>query len=296
MSQQWQQGSLITLDISDLSSSSEGVGRYQGKVIFVPDTVTGDRVRVKLTQLKSKYARGKLEKLLIASKYRIRPRCIVADKCGGCQWQHIDWEYQREVKRQQVIQAFKRIGGFEDVRVEPILHSPYGLNYRNKSTYPLARSASGQVQAGYYRRGTHKLINLNQCPVQDSSLHPLLREVKQDLQQRGWSIYNETNHQGKLRHLGLRIGSRTGEMLLTLVTTDFELPEIEVQAKIWLQKYPNLVGVCLNQNRDRTNVIFGKNTHTVVGKPYIREIFAGVELHIRSDTFFKLIPPLPNCY
>ncbi|WP_036482703.1 23S rRNA (uracil(1939)-C(5))-methyltransferase RlmD [Myxosarcina sp. GI1] len=288
MKQQWQQGSLITLDITDLNTSGEGVGRHQGKVVFVPDTVTGDRARVKLTQLKSKYAKGKLQELLIASEDRIRPRCIVADKCGGCQWQHIDWEYQREVKRQQVAQALKRIGGFDNLQIEPIIYAPYALNYRNKATYPLARSATGQVQAGYYRKGTHKLINLNQCPVQDSRLHPLLKEVKQDIQQRGWSIYNETTHQGKLRHLGLRIGSRTGEMLLTLVTTDFSLQEIEKQAEIWLQRYAQLVGVCLNLNCDRTNVIFGRETKTVAGKPYLREIFAGVELHISSDTFFQV--------
>lgn len=288
MKQQWQQGSLITLNITDLNSSGEGVGRYRGKVVFVPDTVTGDRALVKLTQLKSKYAKGKLQELLIASEHRIRPRCIVADKCGGCQWQHIDWKYQREVKSQQVAQALKRIGGIENIQIEPIIYAPYALNYRNKATYPLARSVSGQVQAGYYRKGTHKLINLNQCPVQDSRLHPLLKEVKQDIQQRGWSIYNETNCQGELRHLALRIGSRTGEILLTLITTDFSLPEIEKQAQLWLEKYPNLVGVCLNLNRDRTNVIFGRETVTVAGKSYLREIFAGVELHIRSDTFFQV--------
>ncbi len=288
MNQKLQPGNLIDLEITDLNSSGEGVGRYQGKAIFISDTVTGDRVTVRLTNLKSKYARGKLQQLLIPSKHRIRPQCIVADKCGGCQWQHIDGEYQREAKRQQIVQALQRIGGFKDLHVEPILHTPHTLNYRNKSTYPLGRSATGQVQAGYYRHGSHKIVNLNQCPVQDARLHPLLKEVKQDIQKRGWSIYNEASHQGKLRHLSLRIGSHTGEILLTLVTTSWQLSEIEAQAQIWLQRYPRLVGVCLNLNRDRTNVIFGQETRTIAGNPYLREIFAGVELHISSDTFFQV--------
>ena len=288
MNQKLQPGDLIDLEITDLNTSGEGVGRYQGKAIFVPDTVTGDRVTVRLTNLKSKYARGKLQQLLTSSKHRIRPQCIVADKCGGCQWQHIDGKYQREAKRKQIIQALQRIGGFKDVNVRPILHTPDTLNYRNKSTYPLGRSATGQVQAGYYRHGSHKIVNLNQCPVQDARLHPLLKEVKQDIQQRGWSIYNETSHQGKLRHLSLRIGNRTGEILLTLVTTSWQLSGIEAQAQIWLEKYPQLVGVCLNLNCDRTNVIFGQQTRTIAGKPYLREIFAGVELHISSDTFFQV--------
>ena len=288
MGENWQQGNLIEIEISDLSSNGDGVGRFNNRVVFVPDTVTGDRAIVRLTQVKSKYARGKVQRLLKPSTYRIRPRCIVADKCGGCQWQHIDYEYQREVKRQQVIQVLQRIGGFTDIEVKPILYNDDALNYRNKSNYPLARSTTGQVQAGYYRQGSHQLVNLNQCPVQDARLHPLLAEIKQDIQQRGWSIYTEKRHQGKLRHLSLRIGRRTGEILLTLVTTHWQLEGIEEQAQTWLQNYPQLVGVCLNQNQAKTNVIFGQETRTIAGRGYVREIFAGIELHILSETFFQV--------
>ena len=288
MSQKLQQGQVVELEITDLNTDGDGVGRHEGTVVFVPNTVTGDRLTAKIVQSKAKFAQGKIEKLLNSSAHRIRPGCIVADKCGGCQWQHIEIDYQREAKQQQVIQAFQRIGGFADVEILPILHADHALNYRNKSTYPLGRSSTGQVQAGYYRQGSHKLINLNQCPVQDERLHPLLREVKQDIQEQGWSIYNETNHQGKLRHLSLRIGQNTGEMLLTLISTDRNLAGIEEQAQLWLDKYPGLVGVCLNLNRDRTNAILGKTTQTILGKPYLREIFAGVELHIAADTFFQV--------
>ncbi|MDJ0687998.1 MAG: 23S rRNA (uracil(1939)-C(5))-methyltransferase RlmD [Xenococcaceae cyanobacterium MO_188.B32] len=288
MSKNWQQGSLVELEITDLSSTGDGVGKFEGRVVFVPDTVTGDRAKVRLTQVKSKYARGKVQQLLIPSIYRIRPRCIVADKCGGCQWQHVNYEHQCVAKRQQVIQALQRLGGFTEIKVEPILYTRDPLNYRNKSTYPLARSTTGQVQAGYYRQGSHQLINLNQCPVQDERLNPLLAEVKQDIQQRGWSIYSEKRHQGKLRHLSLRIGKRTGEMLLTLVTTNWQLEGIEAQAQTWLQTYPQLVGVCLNLNQAKTNVIFGRETRTIAGKGYVREKFAGIELHIRTDTFFQV--------
>lgn len=288
MNQKLQQGQTVEIEITDLNSSGEGVGRHEGKVVFVPNTVTGDRLTAKIIQSKAKFATGKIERLLTPSPHRIRPGCIVADKCGGCQWQHIDSVYQREAKRQQIIQALERIGGFQDVVVQPVLHTDDPLHYRNKSTYPLARSSTGQVQAGYYRQGSHKLVNLNQCPVQDERLDPLLAEVKQDIQQRGWSIYNETTHQGKLRHLSLRIGRNTGEALLTLVSTSPRLVGIEEQAQIWLDKYPQLVGVCLNINGDRTNAILGKTTQTLAGKAYLREIFAGVELQIAADTFFQV--------
>ncbi len=282
------QGSLLEVTITDLNTGGEGVGRINGKVIFVPDTVTGDRALVRLTRVKSKYAEGKLQKLLTSSSDRIRPRCIVADKCGGCQWQHINWKHQLVTKRQQVIQSLQRIGGLQEIQVQPTLHTADDLHYRNKVTYPLGISSTGNLQAGYYRKNSHKIVNLNQCPVQDSRLNPLLKEIKQDIQQQGWSIYDETTNQGQLRHLSLRIGYHTEEILVTLVATDNKIPGLTEQAKIWINRYPNLVGVCLNINRDQTNIIFGHQTHTIVGKPYLKEIFGGLEFRILSDTFFQV--------
>ena len=285
-----QQGQLIEIEIDDLSNSGEGVGRLEGegKVVFVPDTVTGDRASARLVRVKSKYVFGKLQQILQPSPHRIRPQCIVADKCGGCQWQHIDYQYQRSAKREQIIQVLQRIGGFEGTQVASMLAPNSELGYRNKATYPLGRSQTGQVQAGYYRQGSHRLVNLNQCPVQDPRLNPLLAEVKKDIETQGWSIYNEQRHQGKLRHLSLRIGRRTGEILLTLITTNWQLEGIEEQAQVWLERYPELVGVCLNCNPYRTNSIFGDQTRCIVGRPYLNELFADIKLQLRSDTFFQI--------
>lgn len=284
----WQQGQLVELSITDLNDTGEGVGRFGGRVVFVRDTVTGDRALVRLVRVKPNYAIGKLHQLLEKSPHRIRPNCILADKCGGCQWQHIDYNYQLDAKHNLVVQALERIGGFTHPPVAPILTADAALAYRNKSTYPLKRSATGHVQAGYYQEGSHQLINLNQCPVQDSRLNPLLAEVKQDIQELGWSIYNETRHQGRLRHLSLRIGRRTGEILLTLVSTDWNLQNLEVQAKRWLNRYPNLVGVCINRNPSHTNVIFGDQTRCVAGQPFLREEFGGLEFQLRPETFFQV--------
>lgn len=285
---QWQQGQLVEVTIKDLNDSGDGVGRLGNRVVFVPDTVTGDHVRVRLVRVKPNYAIAKLHQLLEPSPHRIRPHCIVADKCGGCQWQHIDPQYQRSVKENLIEQALTRIGGFTSIEIAPILSTDSPLAYRNKATYPMQRSPTGQVQAGYYQKGTHQLINLNQCPVQDARLNPLLAQIKQDIQQQGWSIYNESRHQGRLRHLSLRIGRRTGEMLLTLVTTDANLTNLETQAQTWLNRYPDLVGVCVNVNPHRTNAIFGTQTHCVLGQPYLREIFADLEFQLRPDTFFQV--------
>jgi 23S rRNA (uracil1939-C5)-methyltransferase len=284
----WQQGELIEVAIADLSDTGDGVGRYDDRVVFVPDTVPGDRVIVRLVHVKPKYSHGKLQELLQPSPHRQRPSCIVADKCGGCQWQHINYEFQLEAKRNQVIQALERIGGFSQPPVDPVLAAASSLGYRNKATYPLGKSSTGQVQIGYYQKASHQLINLNQCPVQDSRLNPILAEIKQDIQQRGWQIYDERRHQGQIRHLGLRIGRRTGEILLTLVVKDWNLPGIASQAEEWLQRYPQLVGVSLNRNSDRTNAIFGRETRCIAGKPYLREKFSKLEFQVLPDTFFQV--------
>jgi 23S rRNA (uracil1939-C5)-methyltransferase len=282
------QGELIELEIEDINHQGEGVGRVDGCVVFVPDTVTGDRVLARITHKKKGYSQGKLVKLLVSSPHRIRPHCIVADKCGGCQWQHINYEYQTQIKQHLVQETLTRIGGFTEIPLDPILASSHHLGYRNKVTYPFGLSATKQVQTGYYRKGSHKLVNLNQCPVQDDRLNPLLAEIKQDIQQRGWTIDQNLTGTGQLRHLSLRIGKHTGEILLTLVTTTWDLPGIETQADQWLQRYPNLVGVSLNLNQAKTNVIFGEQTRTIKGKPYLKEIFAGLELRLLPDTFFQI--------
>ncbi len=284
----WQQGATLELEITDLSSDGDGLGRWEGRVVFVPDTVPGDRVQVRLLQAKPSFGRGKVVEMVQPSSDRVRPSCIVADKCGGCQWQPIAYPAQLAAKQQQVKDALERIGGFIDLPLSPILGADTPLAYRNKATYPLGLSAQGTVKAGYFQKGSHQIVNLNQCPIQDSRLNPLLAEVKQDIQARGWSIYNEETGKGALRHLALRIGRRTGQMLLTLVSTTWDLPEIEEQSGEWKTRYPDLVGVCINLNAKKGNAIWGKETRYVIGQPFLEEHFAGLKLHIYPNTFFQV--------
>ncbi|MBD2327477.1 23S rRNA (uracil(1939)-C(5))-methyltransferase RlmD [Alkalinema sp. FACHB-956] len=303
----WQQGALVEVTITDLSDSGDGVGRMDDRVVFVPDTVTGDRVSVRLLRVKPQYAHGKVQELLEASPHRIRPSCIVADKCGGCQWQHVNYEYQLEAKRNQVRQALQRIGGFSEVEVDPVLTIGAAFDYRNKSTYPLGiaerqsgpvdRSAPpadpqrsivhGRVIAGYYQKGSHQIVNLNQCPIQDQQFNPILEAVKQDIGKRKWPIYDEKTHQGNIRHLSLRVGRRTGDVLLTIVAKDRKINDLWPQASAWMQRF-GLVGVCLNLNPGKTNAIFGPETFCIAGQGYLEETFADLTFQIGPDTFFQV--------
>lgn len=283
----WQQGEVIELTIDDLTNSGDGVGRWQDRVVFVANAVPGDQLQVRLTRVKPTYGHGKRLSILKASVDRIRPVCIVADKCGGCQWQTISYSKQLKAKELQVQSALERIGGFANIPMQSILAAPQPLGYRNKATYPLARGTGGAVKAGYYRKGTHQIVNLNQCPIQNESLNPLLVAAKAAIKERDWSLYNEKKHQGRLRHLALRVGAHTGQSMLTLVTTGY-LPEVKEQANQWLADHPDLVGVCLNINPHQTNTVFGDETRCLAGQPYIEESFLGLRLRIQSTTFFQV--------
>ncbi|MEM1290259.1 MAG: 23S rRNA (uracil(1939)-C(5))-methyltransferase RlmD [Cyanobacteria bacterium P01_H01_bin.162] len=284
----WQQGETLELEITDLSSDGDGVGRWDNRVVFVPNTVPGDRVQVRLVFVKPSFGKGQLMEILQASRDRIRPPCIVADKCGGCQWQPVAYAAQLAAKQQQVIDALERIGHFTNIPISPMMAADAPLSYRNKATYPLGISAEDTVKAGYFRKGTHQIINLNQCPVQDDRLNPLLAEVKHDIQAQGWSIYDEARQQGALRHLALRVGRRTGQLMLTLVSTTWELPGLEEQCGEWKARYPNLAGICINRNRKSGNAIWGKESRFVVGEPYLEEEFANLTFHIYPTNFFQV--------
>ncbi len=286
------QGQKITLTIDDLADSGDGVGRYENIAIFVPNTVPGDRLEVKLEFVKKNFANASVQKILEPSSDRVRPKCIVADKCGGCQWQAVSYPAQLRTKQNIVLQALQRIGGFNpqvlEELISPIINAEEGLHYRNKVSYPLATGRDGNLKAGYYQKGSHKIVNLNQCPAQDIRLDPMLEELKLDIHNQCWEIYDENAHTGLLRHLGLRIGRNTGEVLITLVTRDWDVPNLESFAQKWLERYPKVVGVILNCNPEKTNAIMGRESRCIAGKDYLLEKFAGLTFRLRADTFFQV--------
>ncbi len=282
------QGDLVTIEITALAAGGDSVGRTgAGYVVFVPDAVPGDRLEVRLVRVKRDHGFGQVVRVLENSPHRVRPHCIVADRCGSCQWQAVDYAYQLAAKRQQVIEALVRLGGFTNPPVEPTIAQPVPFGYRNKSTFPVGRNARGEVVVGYYRKDSHRIVNLNACPVQDSRLDPLLRAAKEAICDRNWSIYDEARHSGALRHLALRIGERTGEMLLTLVTHGV-LPAVESAAAQLRDQFPDLVGVCVNENTERGNAIFGERTHCVAGRPYLEDILGGFRFRVEPTTFFQI--------
>ncbi|EDY37420.1 23S rRNA (uracil-5-)-methyltransferase [Cyanobium sp. PCC 7001] len=280
-------GDRVEIRIDGLSHDGQGVGRHDGMACFVPGALPGERVAVRLLHRARRHWLTALEAVLETSLSRRRPPCILADHCGGCSLQHLRDDLQSRWKGERVQEALERIGGLT-TPVEAVVAAPACLGYRNRAIVPLERRADGSLRAGYYRRGTHRIVNMNHCPVLDPRLDALIAPLKQDLEASGWPVDRELEGQGGLRHLALRLGHHTGEVLLTLVSSHAELEGLASRAEAWRTRWPQIVGVTLNLQPQPTNTLLGPHTELVAGRSWLRERFCGEELRIASDTFFQV--------
>lgn len=280
-------GDSIDLPIHGLGHRGEGVGRYDGLVVFVPGAVPGDRVQARVTEVKRGYARAELEGVLEPSADRVTPRCPFFEQCGGCQLQHIAYEKQLELKRQLVIDALTRIGGLADVLVHLTIgmHTPWA--YRNKAQFPIGYQ-SGRVIAGFFAPRSHHIVDIESCDIQHPLGNQLMREVKALAAEYGVPIYNEHTHSGVLRHVIVRVGRGTGEVLAVLVTKDEAFPHGAEIAQKLMERVPGLVGVVQNINPERTNVVLGRESKVLAGVGHVTEYLGPFVFKISPASFFQV--------
>jgi 23S rRNA (uracil1939-C5)-methyltransferase len=282
-------GERLELEVTDLARDGRGIGRRDAEVVFVAGGLPGDRLAVRIAARHRHHLVGELLQVLTPSPSRRRPPCILADHCGGCTLQPLEDRAQQRWKENLVRESLRRLGGLDDPPLRPLVPAPDGLGYRNRAVIPLERSGDGRLRAGYYRRGTHRIVNMNRCPVLDPRIDGLIAPLKADLEASGWPIDRHGDAPGGgLRHLALRLGVRTGEVLLTLIATHDRLPDLEELARHWRHEFPDLVGVCLNLQPLATNILMGADTRVVAGRGWLIERFAGLDFRIAADTFFQV--------
>jgi 23S rRNA (uracil1939-C5)-methyltransferase len=279
-------GAVVELPIHDLARDGRGVGRCGDQVVFVAGGLPGDQLRARLRHRGRRHWQAEIEALIRPSPDRRRAPCILADHCGGCSLQFLQDQAQQRWKQTSLEQLLHRLAAV-DAPLRPLIAAPSGLGYRNRALIPLER-VEGVVRAGYYRRGSHRIVNMNHCPVLDPRLDALIAPLKHDLASSDWPVDRHGNQGGGLRHLGLRLGQRSGEMLITLIASHDRLPGLEHLAAEWLQRWPAVVGVALNLQCEPGNQLMGPQTRTLAGRGWLRETFAGVELRIAADTFFQV--------
>lgn len=280
-------GSIHEIQITGLSHDGQGVGRLGDQVVFVPGLLATERARIRLVHRSRRHWNGQRLELLQPSPLRRQPPCILAERCGGCSLQHLTPQGQIQAKQQQLADAMARIGHLA-VPAQPLMASDRELGYRNRAIIPLERSDDGRIRAGYYERGSHSIINLNRCPVLDPRIDALIEPIKLDLQDTDWPVDRHLSQDGGLRHLALRVGHHSDELLITLVSSHDDLPGLQELADHWMQRWPSLVGVLLNLQDRPNNTLFGPQTQLISGREWLVEHFSGLTLHLGADTFFQV--------
>jgi len=278
----------LELEITDINNLGAGVSHLEdGRVVFVRGAVTGDRISAKIIKVNSGYAVARLEGVLEASPYRLDDCfCNASESCGGCVYRHISYEHEKELKHSYVKHAFIK-AGLPEVVINPVHSTEQKNGYRNKAQYPFAMTKQGVV-AGFYATKTHNVVPAFDCSLQPRIFGEILRFVCDFANEKGLTVYDEERGKGLLRHLYLRYGKNTGEVMLCLVLNGKSLPCSSEFVSEIAEQYPCVKSIQLNVNTRNTNVVLGDKYVTLYGERYIEDVLCGVRFRITPESFYQV--------
>ena len=277
---------ILTLKIENITNLGFGVARYEGLVIFVAGAVTGDEVLAKIIKVTPSYAIARIEKILISSPLRVNDRCGY-DRCTSCAYKLISYAEECKIKENDVKEAFIKAGIY-DAEISDIVPSPNVFEYRNKAQYPITKSPDGEYIIGYYAPKSHRVCEARFCPLTPRVFGEICDTVATFAKKHAISVYDEKSGSGLLRHIYIRRGEVTGEILLTLVINGDTLPFSEALCADIREKFSDVVGILINVNREKTNIILGKEYKALWGRDYIYDVLAGVRLKIKPSAFYQV--------
>ena len=271
------------IDITDIGNDGEGIGKYEGMTFFIKGGLPGDRVLAGATKLKKTYGYARLVKVLKPSPFRVTPLCPIAEKCGGCQLQSLDYKKQLELKERKITENLIRIGGispeFISEKMDPIIGMDNPFRYRNKAQYPVGTDKNGNVIAGFYAGRTHSIIPNTKCYLGAEENEAILETILSYMKDNDVPAYDETTGKGLIRHVLIRKGFTTGELMVCLIINSDKKEWLPNQQQLInkLTEIPGMKSVSVNINTENTNVIMGTEVHTVWGDPTISDV-----IHVRD--------------
>lgn len=280
---------LIEVTIEDLSEEGTGIGKFEGMTFFIKDAVIGDRVRAKIMKLKKTYGFARLMEVLTPSPDRVEPLCPVARQCGGCQIQAMSYEAQLAFKTRKVENNLKRIGKFEEIPMESIIGMEDPFHYRNKAQFPFGKNRDGKIITGFYAGRTHSIIENTSCHLGKEVNEKILEKILAWMNAFHVEPYNEATGKGLMRHSLIRCGFRTGEIMVCLVINGRKIPGEEALVDS-LKIIPGMTNISLNVNKEKTNVILGREVINLWGRPYIEDYIGEVKYQISPLSFFQVNP------
>ena len=286
---EYRKNDIVTLEIVDCGTDGEGIGKADGFTVFVKDAVIGDTVTAKIMKAKKNYGYGRLMEILKPSPYRVEPICPSARQCGGCQLQAVSYEEQKAFKEKKLRGHLERIGGFKELPMEPLIGMDEPYHYRNKAQFPVGRNKEGRIVTGFYAGRTHAIIENRDCALGIPQNKEVLDRVIAHMEKYNIAPYDEMTGKGLVRHIFVRYGFFTGELMVCLIINGQDLPhQKELVEK--LGEIPGMTSISLNINKKRNNVILGDKVKTIWGKEYITDKIGDISYEISPLSFFQVNP------
>ena len=286
---EFRKNDLVTLEIEDCGIDGEGIGKADGFTVFVKDAVIGDTVTAKIIKAKKNYGYGRLMEVLKPSPYRVEPKCEFARQCGGCQLQALSYDQQLVFKTNKVKGHLERIGGFTDIPMEPIIGMDELFHYRNKAQFPVGRNKEGKIVTGFYAGRTHNIIENRDCALGVAENKEVLDRVIAHMEKYGIEPYNEATGKGLVRHVLIRYGYFTKEVMVCLILNGNKLPKEEQLVKS-LCEIPGMTSITINVNKKHSNVILGEEIRLLWGQEYITDRIGDISYQISPLSFYQVNP------
>ena len=286
---EFRKNDLVTLEIEDCGIDGEGIGKADGFTVFVKDAVIGDTVTAKIIKAKKNYGYGRLMEVLKPSPYRVEPKCEFARQCGGCQLQALSYDQQLVFKTNKVKGHLERIGGFTDIPMEPIIGMDELFHYRNKAQFPVGRNKEGKIVTGFYAGRTHNIIENRDCALGVAENKEVLDRVIAHMEKYGIEPYNEATGKGLVRHVLIRYGYFTKEVMVCLILNGNKLPKEEQLVKS-LCEIPGMTSITINVNKKHSNVILGEEIRLLWGQEYITDRIGDISYQIAPLSFYQVNP------
>ena len=277
---------LFQVEIVDITNLGFGVAKIEGTVVFVSATVPGDIAKIRIIKTTSSYSVGRVEELISASSLRTEGRCD-NEQCRSCAYKCLDYDKEKQLKEESVRQIFKK-SGLDEVKIMPLVGSPIESEYRNKAQYPISRDKNGRYLIGFYAPKSHRVTEAANCPLAPKIFPEIIEVLREFFAKWDISVYDEQSGEGLLRHIYLRRGEVSGEVLLTLVINGSALPHSDEIVAVLNEKFPEIVGILINVNRENTNIILGEEFITLFGRDYIFDTLGGVALKITAPSFYQV--------
>ncbi len=271
--------------ICDYTSEGQGVAKIEGCAVFVPNAVFGEKCRIRIEKAQKTWAAGKIVEILEKSPHRMNRACPVAKLCGGCAFHHMDYEEETRMKAQRVRTCLNRIGG-ESLEAVPILAAPTWQGYRNKAQYPVS-SKNGRVYAGFFKAGTHQVIENDRCGILPYEMDQVKNTVVAYMNACHVSAYDEIAHEGLVRHIYVRRGAVSGQILVCLAINGRKIPQAH-RLIAELRKIPGFTTLVLSVNTKKGNVVLGDEFITLHGAGFIEDTLCGLSFRLSPRSFYQV--------